>query len=355
MELTKGNIENPIKSNKELFNEEENESKESEEESQEELEEIFMENKKNKKSRKNIKNKIEQFELRQKEENKMKEKKKNIREKYYNNYKKNYNNNLELYKYGKLKLTEIFSIIYLSIDDSILFPILFLFKVNIVDSEEWICNAEYLIYICFYIKNLKFPYLENNNINGKICCSTLTNANKVTNFLLIYGNNNASVKEKCIDITKIIKSITSKQIKNEVSNNYLKLLFDDQLIKDYYKELKENCILIETFSNLLDNIIHSQSLLMRNCLLIFHHNDKFIHIHLVHELAKTYLSNNFRYLYLDYKTLKKCSSSGQLRYYFSYWIHTIFNIGDLSEKEKYFYEEIANNIKKENYLKYILF
>ena len=36
--------------------------------------------------------------------------------------------------------------IYLSIDDLILFPIQFLFRVNILGSEEWICNTEYSSY-----------------------------------------------------------------------------------------------------------------------------------------------------------------------------------------------------------------
>ena len=356
-------INEEIKKNKntidfieELFNEEENESKESEEESKEVHEENFKKN--NIKRQENLENEIELLKLRENEKKKIFEIGNKINENYYNNFKKNYNNNLELYEYGKLKLIEMFNVIYLSIDDDIiLFPIEFLFKVNIVGSEEWICNAEYLIYICYYIKNLKFPYFENKNINinNKIYYSTLTNVNNVTNYLLIYGNNNVSVKEKCIDVTKIINSITSNKIKNEVSNNYLKLLFNDQLINDYYLKLNKKFDLINEFSILFNNIIHSQSLQYRNCFLIFHHNYKFIHIHLVHELAKAYLSNYFRYLYLDIKTLKKYTSSEQLRYYFSYWIHKIFNIEDLSKNENYFNEEISQNLKKENYLKFILF
>ena len=199
----------------ELFNEEENESKECEEESNEEYEEIF-----------NKENEMELLELRKKEEKKIEEMQNKINNKYYSNYIKNYNNNLEFYEYGKLKLVEMLYTIYLSIDDLILFPIQFLFRVNILGSEEWICNAEYLIYICYYIKNLKFPYFENKNINinNKIYYSKLNKVNNVTNYLLIYGNNNVSVKDKYIDVTKIINSITSNKIKNDVSNNYLKLL-----------------------------------------------------------------------------------------------------------------------------------
>ena len=231
-------------------------------------------------------------------------------------------------------------------DYKVLMDIDFIVKIKINDEEEWICNAEYALYLIYIKKNLRNPHPYSIEENSDDSSYSLSDTIDIEHFVLI-TNNKKDRKKKLI--AEIKAELNISNIYNEIKKKDTS--FTDYM-NDYLKNIDLKEINIEDYDN---NQIASyfgkldKNITLKN--IIFQDKNILNSFYKIGFLNHLYYQERLRFFYLDLNKLNEIKNANEKRKYLAYSIARIYNCNkEFKVNLKNFVNEYLKHIKDMNFL-----
>ena len=231
----------------------------------------------------------------------------------------------------------------------------FITKINILEEEEWICNADYALYLIYDIKKLNNPHpkrMSNDELSDHSDSSYSIRVDFDIEYLVFISNYKHTNKK---DIIELDADLNISDIYNEIQSNIP--YYDIKYMKYSYPNIKkhenqEEKFLYDEVFNFFNKINKYKTIKA----LIFQNQNNCCGVDKIELLNNLYFNCSIRYLYLDLKVLNNIPTTLEKRKYLSYFIGRIYNLhSDFKEDFESFVNKILRNISEKNFFNDFIF